>query len=136
MEMLFEHFTDFGFELNIEKDSDGRITHFFFAHSKNVELLRKNCDVVLLDCTYKARKTRFPLLHVVGNSMLYSTFSAAFVCMKKEDADSYLTAINFLQRLFHADHQPKVFVIDRELALMNALRRIFLCNYPALHMAS
>ena len=115
MEMLFEHFTDFGFELNIEKDSDGRITHFFFAHSKNVELLRKNCDVLLLYCTYKASKTRFPLLHVLGNTMLYSTFSAAFVFMKNEDADSYATSINFLRRLFHSDHQPKYSLLTESL---------------------
>ena len=70
MDMLFETFTEFGLEMNIEKSSDACITHLFFAHSKNAELLRKNRDVLLLDCTYKASKTRFPLLHVVGHTML------------------------------------------------------------------
>ena len=95
MDILFETFTDFGFEINIEKDSDGHITHLFFAQLKNVELL-KNRDVLLLDCTYKTSKTRFLLLHVVGNTMLYSMSSAAFVFIKKEETDSYVTAINFL----------------------------------------
>ena len=50
--------------------------------SEKCGALRNNCDVLLVDCTYKSSKTRFPLLHVVGNTMRYSTFSEAFVFMK------------------------------------------------------
>nr|CCA17564.1 unnamed protein product putative [Albugo laibachii Nc14] len=90
-----------------------------------MDLLRNKCDVLLADCTYKSSKTRFPLLHAAGNTMLYSTFSAAFVFMKNEDKNSYIIAINFVRRLLQDNHLPKVFVIDLELALMDALQITF-----------
>ena len=92
---------------------------------KNMELLRNKCDVLLVDCMYKSSKTRFPLLHVVGNTILCYTFSAAFVFMKNEDNNSYIIAINFIRRLLQDNHLPKVFAIDRELALMDALQITF-----------
>nr|CCA22462.1 hypothetical protein CHGG_03237 [Albugo laibachii Nc14] len=125
MDKLYAAFKESGFEIDVQKDIDGNITHLFFAQPKNVELLRNNCDVLLVDCTYKSSKTRFSLLHVVGNTMLYSTFSVAFAFMKNEDNNSQIIAINFIRRLLQDNHLPKVFVIDRELALMDALQITF-----------
>ena len=122
MDKLYATFKIPGFEIDVQKDIDGNMTHLFFAHPKNVELLRNNCDVLLVDCTCKSSKTRFPLLHVVGNTILCYTFSAAFVFMKNENNNSYIIAINSIRRLLQDNHLPKVFIIDRELAHMDALQ--------------
>ena len=90
-----------------------------------VELIILNYDVLLLDSRYKTNKYRLPLLHVVGSIAFHTTLSAVFVFMKNENAESYRTAVVFLHKLFQINALPKVFAIDRELALISALQYQF-----------
>jgi hypothetical protein len=41
---------------DVKKDSENRVQCLFFAHSKQVELLRANPDVLMMDCTYRTNK--------------------------------------------------------------------------------
>ena len=81
VEVLVKAFRDEAYEIELVLDDCGRVTHCFFAHPAMVELMRLNHDVLGLDSTYKTNKYRLLLLHVVGFTALYTTFSATFVFM-------------------------------------------------------
>ena len=45
--------------------------------------------------------------------------------MKNENEESYRTAVVLQYKLFHNNYLPKVFAVDRELALISALQYQF-----------
>ena len=81
VEVLVKAFRDEAYEIELVLDDCGRVTHCLFTHPAMVELMRLNHDVLGLDSTYKTNKYRLLLLHVVGFTALYTTFSATFVFM-------------------------------------------------------
>ena len=120
IEVLVKLFRDEAYGIGLVSDDNGRVTYCFIAHPTMVESMRLNYDVLVLDSTYKANKYRLPLLHVVDSTALHTTFSAAFVFTKNKNEESYRTAVVFLHKLFHPNAFPKVFAVDRELALISA----------------
>ena len=118
--VLVKLFRDEAYGIGLVSDDNGRVTHCFIAHPTMVESMRLNYDVLVLDSTYKANKYRLPLLHVVDSTALHTTFSAAFVFTKNKNEESYRTAVVFLHKLFHPNAFPKIFAVDRELALISA----------------
>ena len=83
-------------------------------------------SVFLLDSTYKTNLFRMPMLHGVSTTSTHHTFSA-FVCfMRQEQESDYMWAIDCFRGICDANGiSPDVIVTDRELALMNAIGRIF-----------
>ncbi|XP_058189257.1 uncharacterized protein LOC131306846 [Rhododendron vialii] len=65
-----------------------------------------------MDCTYKTNRYRFPLLHIVGVTSIERTFSAAFAFIDREKEENYTWVLENLK--------------NRELALVNAITRVFL----------
>jgi hypothetical protein len=106
-------------------DDNNRLTHLFMSHPEAIELYRKNSDVVTLDCTYKTNRFRMPLLNMVGSTGMNTTFQIAVCFQRGETEKDYMYSIGNLAELLPPEHYPRVFVIDRELALYNALRKIF-----------
>jgi hypothetical protein len=107
-------------------DSIERITHLFFAHPRSIELLQQYPEVLLLDCTYKTNKFKMPLLNIVETTCLGKNFYVAFAFLVKEEEEDYQWAMRQLRSLFADLGQFKVAVTDRELALMNSIRSVFL----------
>jgi hypothetical protein len=41
---------------------NGRLKSMFFAHPELVSIYREDCDIIMLDCTYRTNKYKLPLL--------------------------------------------------------------------------
>ena len=108
-------------------DEEGTLKALFFAHSLSLELLSHYHTVLFLDCTYKTNKYNMPLLHIAGVSGNNDSFSAAFCFLASETHTYYEWALNTLQSFLTANKipPPEVMITDRELALMNAISKIF-----------
>ena len=101
------------------------ITDLFWAHPMAIELLNVFSHVLIMDCTYKTNRYRYPLLEIVGVTSTELTFSVAFVFMDHEYEDNYTWAMERLKSLMRSNIFPRVVVTDRELALINAIHKVF-----------
>ena len=77
-----------------------------------------------MDCTYKTNKYNMPLLDIVGVSCFNTSFYSGFVFLEKEDEASYIWALSAFKKTLES-REPSVIMIDRELALMNAIKKVF-----------
>ena len=76
----------------------------------------------LIDSTYKTNRYKLQLLDFVGVTPIGMTFSAGFAYLEGERVNNIVWALERFQGLFfRSDRLPVVIVIDRDLALMNAL---------------
>lgn len=68
---------------------------------------------------------RMPLLKIVGLISTDTTFSVAFVYIQHEREDNFNWALDVLCGIMDDSALPNIIVIDSELALMNAISRVF-----------
>ena len=61
IQALLEELGKGGFIYNVQYDSDGHLTHLFFAYPTSMVLTRSNSSVFVMDCTYKTNKYKMPL---------------------------------------------------------------------------
>nr|CAG8652006.1 14323_t:CDS:1 [Entrophospora candida] len=125
IQALFDKLQESDFEFDYQRDHQNHITHLFFAHRISIALTRTYPVVLLLDCTYKTNRYRMPLLNVVGMTSFNTTFFSCFAFLKDEKEADYEWALTCISKIFNGMSHPKVIVTDRELALMNAIGRIF-----------
>ncbi|KAL7193515.1 hypothetical protein ACSBR2_025178 [Camellia fascicularis] len=101
------------------------VTDLFFAHPTSLNLLRAFPKVLLMDCTYKTNQYRLRLVEIVGVTSTVMTFSVAFAYLQYEKEDNYTWALGILRSVMDENTLPSIIVIDRELALMNAICTVF-----------
>ncbi|XP_028121044.1 uncharacterized protein LOC114318370 [Camellia sinensis] len=101
------------------------VTDLFSAHPTSLNLLRAFPKVLLMDCTYKTNRYRLPLLEIVGATSTDMTFSVAFAYLQYDKEDNYTWALGILRNVMDENALPSIIVIDRELALMNAICTVF-----------
>jgi hypothetical protein len=89
IEALLDDLSTSEWIFDIKRDSENHIQYLFFAHSKQVELLLANPDVLLMDCIYRINKYRLPLLHILGCISLQTFFSAGFCFLRNETEVDY-----------------------------------------------
>ncbi|XP_021828352.1 protein FAR1-RELATED SEQUENCE 5-like, partial [Prunus avium] len=106
-------------------DDTNCVSDLFWAHPDSVNLLHAFPHVLVMDCTYKTNRFRYPLLQIVGVTSTKLTFSAAFAYISSEKEDNYMWALNRLKSIMNTNCLPSVIVTDREMALMNAIRNMF-----------
>ncbi|XP_028091421.1 PKS-NRPS hybrid synthetase CHGG_01239-like [Camellia sinensis] len=68
---------------------------------------------------------RLPLLEIVGVTSTEMTFFIAFAYLQYERVDNYAWVLATLRDVMDGFVVPTVIVTDRELALMNAMQKIF-----------
>uniref|UniRef100_A0A803PB10 OTU domain-containing protein n=1 Tax=Cannabis sativa TaxID=3483 RepID=A0A803PB10_CANSA len=68
---------------------------------------------------------RLPLLEIVGVTSTEYTFSIAFVFLESKQEDNYTWALDRLKNMMDIDFLPNEVVTDRELALINAIEKVF-----------
>ena len=119
VEALLDDLSTAEWVFDVKKDSDNRIQYLFFAHQKQVEYLRVNPDVILMDCTYRTNKYKFPLFHLLGCNSLGKFFSAGFCFLRTETQEDYHWALSTFFNLTGIP-PPHVFISDQEDALKNA----------------
>ena len=67
-----------------------------------------------------------PLLEVVGVTSTEMTFAVAFAFVESEKMDNFIWVLEKVKSmLLKEDALPKVIVTDRDLALMNAVAKVF-----------
>lgn len=110
------------------------LTHLFFARPSSIELLRHNWEVLSLGCSHDTNKFMLPLLAFCGVTALNTTFYAAFAFIRGEEEVDYVWALRCLEDLLHHENikNPLIAITNRELALMNALAKVFLRTHHLL----
>ena len=110
---------------DVKHDPQGRITHLFIAHPLSIKLAKLFSDIFVMDCTYKTNRFNMPLLDIIGVSCFNTSFYSWFAFLQKEDKDSYAWALTTFKKFLGDENQPSVIMMDRELALMNAIKDVF-----------
>jgi histone-lysine N-methyltransferase SETD2 len=106
-------------------DTTDRVKDLFFAHPISIDILRAFPQVLIMDCTYKTNRYRLPLLEIVGVTSTNLTFSVALAYLEGESEGNYTWALSRLKTILEDGWVPSIIVTDRELALMNAIERVF-----------
>ncbi|KAL5170429.1 PKS-NRPS hybrid synthetase [Glycine soja] len=117
------------------KDED--VVHdIFWCHLDSVKLFNACNLVFLIDSTYKTNWYKLPLLDFVGVTPTGMTFSADFAYVEGERVNNLVWALQRFRDLFlKRDALPGVIVTNRDQALMNAVKDVFLectnllCNF-------
>ncbi|KAJ1390985.1 OTU domain [Sesbania bispinosa] len=107
------------------EDSDV-VRDIVWTHPDALKLLNLFFIVLIIDTTYKTNKYRLPLLEVVRVTSIELTFSVAFAYMEQEKADNFMWVLEKLKSMISfLDVSPQVIVTDRDIALMNAVEKVF-----------
>lgn len=101
------------------RDESNHLVRLFFSPTSSRSLIAKNCDVLLIDCTYQTNKHKLPLLHVVGVTRTSDTFTVACCFLENELESTYRWAITAVERCL--PRIPAVVVVDHEQALINVI---------------
>ncbi|KAG5535845.1 hypothetical protein RHGRI_023570 [Rhododendron griersonianum] len=101
------------------------VTGLFWFPPSVGEMLHAFPRVLMMDCTYKTNKYKFPLLQIVGVTSTEMTFCAAFAFMECEKMENYTWVLEKLKGMMDPNALPSVIITDRELALMNAITNVF-----------
>src|SRR5216117_2404946 len=116
------------YEYNYNLNENGQITILFFTYPQSLLLLHQYPEVLLIDCIYKTNQFHLPLLDIIGSTGLNMTFYTGYVFFAGESKQDYYWALNELKVIMQKKtiNLPKVIVMDRNLALMNAIEVTFL----------
>lgn len=94
-------------------------------YPSSIDLLLAFPRVLIMDCTYKANGHQLPLFEIVGVTSTEKTFSVAFAYLSSENEKNYTWVLENLRSVMDDVVLLQVVVTDRELALMNSLRKVF-----------
>ncbi len=110
-----------------EKDELDRITKLFFSRSSCRDMLTRNSEVLIMDCTYKTNCYKMPLLVITGVTALNTSFFVGFCFMAAEKTANYVWVLKQLKLLYTELDlpDPAVILTDCERGLINALRSVF-----------
>ncbi|KAK9714582.1 hypothetical protein RND81_06G105400 [Saponaria officinalis] len=102
------------------------LTYVFMSHPEAVKLFRAYPHVVLIDSTYKTNTYNMALVEVVGVTPAGSSFLIACLLISSESEEGYTWLLRKLMDILECTGaSPFVFVTDRELGLLRALRTLF-----------
>ena len=108
------------------KDEDV-VRDIFWSHPDAVKLSNVCNLVFLLDSNYKINKYRLLLLNIIGVTPIEMTFSDAFAYLEGQHPNNVVWALEWFWGIFlRRVALPEVIVTDRDLALMNVVKTIFL----------
>jgi len=103
------------------------IKEIFWTRPTSLDFLRTFPRVIILDCTYKTNRYKMSLLEIVGVTSTDQIFCIAIAYLVAESEENYIWALEQLKSIM-VDcevEMPSVFVSDRELALLNAIGKVF-----------
>ena len=104
-----------------------RLEYLFFVWKSSQLILELNCEVLILDATYKTNKYKLPLLVITGVTALNTSFYLGFAFMKAEYTSDYTWVMGQVRALYDrlGLQYPSVVLTDHQPALMNACRIVF-----------
>ncbi|KAH1210015.1 Protein FAR1-RELATED SEQUENCE 6 [Glycine max] len=102
------------------------VRDLFWCHPDVMKLCNACHLVFFIDSTCKTNRYRLPLLDFVGMTPTGMTFSAWFAYLEGERVNNFVWTLEQFRGLFlRRNRLPVVIVIDRDLALMNAVKTVF-----------
>jgi len=114
-----------------------RLSHLFLANTRDLNHFKRFPEVILIDATYKMNQHRLPLVHILGQTCLNTTFEIGYTWIKNEAEMDYNWVIR--QFMKHAKRHGvkgiKVILTDKQSALYNACNRytpgaaVILCRW-------
>ena len=108
------------------KDEDV-VRDIFCSHPDAMKLSNASNLVFLIDSTYKKNRYRLSLLDIVGVAPTNMTFSIAFVYLEGERLNNVVWTLKRFRGIFlRRDALLGVIATDKDLALMNTVKTIFL----------
>lgn len=115
------------FFVRMDTDEDNRVTRLFFAHPDSIKVWQKAPDVVLMDATYKTNRFGQPCVNICGSLGNNMTPQLAIGFLSGEDEVDYTWVLEAMKELIIQEDidAPKLFITDREEALMNTLDNVF-----------
>lgn len=135
---LFDLVTELNWAYRTITSENGTLQSFFFASPQAIQLTRRFPTVLAIDCTYKTNRFNLPLLHIVGTTNSYKSFTVALCFMHSETEDQYEWAMRQLRDIIFINTSetdlnipnssvrlPKTFATDAEPALFNAIATVF-----------
>jgi hypothetical protein len=113
--------------VRFDTDENNRLTRLFFAHPECIKLWKKAPDVILMDATYKTNRFNQPCINICGSMGNNKTPQLAIAFLSGEELKDYMWVLQQMLILMQENDIafPKLFITDRELALMNAIEAIF-----------
>ena len=108
-------------------DATSRLEGLFFAHPRLITIYKANCDVLIMDCTYKTNKYGLPLLCFVAITRVGIAIPVAHTLLHGEDEAAFTWALNCFKDMLnqHSIDEPSVVLHDRDRALMRGLEAVF-----------
>ena len=107
------------------KDEDV-VCDIFWSHPDAVKLSNACNLVFLIDITYKNNRCKLSLLDIVGVTPIGTTFFASYGYLAGEHLTNVVWALELFRSIsLRRDALSGVIVIDRDLALMNAVKIVF-----------
>jgi len=103
------------------------LTKLLFFHPKSLELWHKNCDIVLIDSTYKTNRFGLPLVNIVGSTANNKSFFIGACFMTAENIANFTWLLSRLKQVYtQSDHPlPRIFITDADNALIPSIKEVF-----------
>ncbi|KAD4583977.1 hypothetical protein E3N88_21578 [Mikania micrantha] len=101
------------------------VEDIFFCHPKSYCWWRAFPHVLIMDATYKTNQYRLPFIQIVGVTSTHQTFSIAHAFVSKEREENYVWVLEMAKSMLNKCMEPRVIITDRDLAVMNACRKVF-----------
>jgi hypothetical protein len=110
----------------IKMDEGNRVNTLFFAYPLMDDVVKANCEVLLIDCTYKVNQFNMPFLHITSFTSTGQQFDVGYCFMPGEKEHQYKIAVQYLREYLDSlGVLPKVAIIDWEVNLKNAMQEEF-----------
>ncbi len=111
----------------LQKNDDNQITHLFFSKESSQSILKKNYEVLIMNCIYKTNRYKMSLLIISDQTCLHTIFYVAFCFMTQKTIVDYAWVLKQLRALYaqlNISHSH-VIIIDMKKNLMRAIDTIF-----------
>ena len=99
----------------MQKNEKNQITHLFFMAKTSQKILKKNHEVLTMDCIYKTNRYKMPLLIISGQTALNTNFYVAFCFLHQKKSADYLWALQNLHAIYSQLHLPWPTVIITDM---------------------
>ena len=87
--------------VRMEKDSTTKqLQRLFFCRKSSQLILKLNCEVLILDATYKINKYKLLLLIIIEVTALNTSFYVKFTFMSSEYISDYVWVMEQLKELY------------------------------------
>lgn len=127
IEALFSALDEGNFFYRHTVSDDGTLDKILLIPPQSIAQLRQNPDVLLADCTWKTNKYNKPILNLAGVTGSNVTIQGGLALLPSETEESYTWALEQFQEMLRQERidSPRVVITDREVALMNAVEKVF-----------